>query len=228
MTACPLPARLRPKRKPRRQALRLAAPANLFLITANKDRHDAPVRRNAVLWIIPLGVAILATAVGLARASDTGLAYVIRGDTSIGGVHLGRTTAPQAAVKFESGGARSLHRRPNSCLVSWPRIGLAIDFGTLGSDPTDPCHGGTAFVATVTSRSVWRTAVGLRVGDNAKRLRQLYPHAQLHLAEGAATGYWLVVRHTCAEVGGSADPGLLARVQRGHVTAFVGSVGICD
>jgi hypothetical protein len=147
--------------------------------------------------------------------------HVIHGDRDIGGIKLGRTTLPQAARLFD--GTRHIKREPNSCLVTWPRIGLTVDFGTIGTDPTKPCVGGTAFTVTVTNRLSWRTVVGLRVGDTAARVRALYPHA-VHVADG----YRLVTRTLCAEVGGGPYPALLARVRAGRVTAIVAQVGICD
>lgn len=172
----------------------------------------------------------LAAAVTLAGAAVAGKPpHVIQGDHSFGGVKLGRTTAPEAAGIFRGEGKRVVRRRPNSCLVSWPRIGLTVDFGTIGSDPANPCVRGAAFVATVTSRSAWRTAVGLRVGDGVPRLQRLYPRATLHRGSlGSDAGRWLITRRLCPTVGGAPYPALLARTQRGRVAALVARVGICD
>jgi hypothetical protein len=171
-----------------------------------------------------IAVAVLAAACGTARAAGPGT-FVIQGDRSIGGIVLGRTTAPRATRRFAGEGARRVHHRPNACVVTWRRIGLSVLFGTLGTDPTDPCTGGTAFVVTLTSRAHWRTSVGLRVGDGIARVQALYPRAP---RRSEPAGYWLVTRRACAEVGGGAYPALLARVRRGRVSALVATAGICD
>ncbi len=90
------------------------------------------------------------------------------------------------------------------------------------------CQDGVLVTATITSRSAWRTAVGLRVGDSVARLRRLYPRATLHPSSPPWTGYWLVTRRTCAEVGGFPYPGLLARARAGRVTALVAGTAPCD
>ena len=81
---------------------------------------------------------------------------------------------------------------------------------------------------TVTGRAAWRTAVGLRVGDTAARLRKLYPRARLRTGFAGDSGYWLVTRQVCAEVGGGAYPGLLARMRAGRVSALVARSSVCD
>jgi hypothetical protein len=149
--------------------------------------------------------------------------HVVHGDLNVGGVHLGRTTLPQATKLFAHDGAHRVRRKPNSCVVTWPRIGLTVNFGTIGTDPTNPCTGGTAFTVTVANRGAWRTVLGLRVGDGTARVHALYPRAP-HKPDG----FWLVTRRACAEVGGARFPGLLARVRAGKVSALVAQVGICD
>ena len=81
---------------------------------------------------------------------------------------------------------------------------------------------------TVTGRAAWRTAVGLRVGETAARLRSLYPRARLRTGFAGDSGYWLVTRQICAEVGAGSYPGLLARMQRGRVSALVARSSVCD
>lgn len=182
-------------------------------------------RRSSIRVAFAAGAAALTTAAATAAPP----VHVVQGDRSMGGVRLGRTTAPAAAILFADDGARRIRRRPNSCLVTWPRIGLTIDFGTIGTDPTNPCTGGTAFAVTITSRAAWRTAVGLAVGDPATRLQRLYPRASRRQdASGPWRGYWLVTRRLCPTVGGGTYPALLARTRDGRVTALVASAGICD
>ena len=169
-----------------------------------------------------MGVARVATVCLLAVVAVPSRPYVIRGDRAVGPIRIARTTASQAIVALP-GVAHRAARNGTSCRVAWPGLALTVDFALIGTDPRDPCAAGAAVVATAASRGAWRTAVGLRVGDTVARVRFLYPHARRH-----GSGYWLVPRRACAEVGGFAYPGLLARTQHGRVTALVSSTAICD
>ena len=150
---------------------------------------------------------------------------VIHGDRSLDGLVIARTTAPQATGRL---GAPSLHRAdpPYSCILSWKALGLRLEFIDL--DRRKPCTAGVLLSATVTGRRLWRTSLGLRVGDPAARVRALYPGAVLHSVDPGRAGYWLIVRHACAEVGGQAFPGLLARLRSGRVSALVLSASVCE
>ena len=105
------------------------------------------------------------------------------------------------------------------------RARLAVTFFTFEEKP---CARGVALIVTVTGRAAWRTAMGLRVGDTAARLRTLYPRARLRTGFAGDSGYWLVTRQVCAEVGGGAYPGLLARMRAGRVSALVARSSVCD
>ena len=161
-------------------------------------------------------------------ATAAGTPYVIQADRKVGPVKLASSNFPQVAAVLGNERTRVVRRAQSSCLVTWTRLGLTIDFGLIGSDLRDPCKAGGAFVVTVTNRRAWRTAVGLRVGDPVGRLQRLYPHASRKPDLDGRAGFWLVTRHVCREVGGGAYPGLFARVGAGRVTALVASVGICD
>jgi hypothetical protein len=82
-------------------------------------------------------------------------------------------------------------------------------------------------VLSVTNRPKWRTVLCLRVSDTVARLRSLYPRARLR-GTAPERGYWLVTRQICAEVGGGAYPGLLARIRNGRVSALVSRIAVCD
>ena len=165
--------------------------------------------------------ALLATAAAALAAAPVN---VIQGDRSAGGIRIARSTPADAKGLF---GAPSTSRvtTAQSCLQSWKGVRLAVTFFTFEGKP---CSRGVALIVTVQSRPAWRTALGLRVGDTAARLRSLYPKARLRTGFVGDTGYWLVTRKICAEVGGGSYPGLLARMQQGRVAALVARSSVCD
>ena len=150
--------------------------------------------------------------------------HVIHGDRSAGGTRIARSTPADVKQLF---GAPTTTRvtSARSCLQSWKGVRLAVTFFTFEDKP---CARGVALIVTVTGRAAWRTAVGLRVGDSAARLRTLYPRARLRTGFAENSGYWLVTRQVCAEVGGGAYPGLLARTTSGRVAALVARSSVCD
>ena len=166
-------------------------------------------------------VAVLAVAGAAVGATPV---HVIQGDRSAGGIRIGYSTPAQVKALF---GAPSTVRRPfaQSCVLSWKAAKLSVEFFTFEDKP---CDDGVALVVTVTGRPGWRTAFGLRVGDPAARLRKLYPRAPLKTGIPGDSGYWLVTRKVCAEVGGGSYPGLLARIRAGRVSAFVSRIAVCD
>jgi hypothetical protein len=164
--------------------------------------------------------ALLAVALVLAAPQP----HVIHGDRTAGGIRVARSTPADVKKLF---GAPSTSRvtSSRSCLQSWKGVRLAVTFFTFEDKP---CARGVALIVTVTGRAAWRTALGLRVGDPAARLRRLYLKARLRTGFAGDSGYWLVTRQVCAEVGGGAYPGLLARMKAGRVAALVARSSVCD
>jgi len=165
--------------------------------------------------------AVLAAALAFTAAPPE---HVIQGDRTAGGIRVARSTAAEVKKLF---GAPSTSRvtSAQSCLQSWKGARFAITFFTFEGKP---CTQGVALIVTVTGRAAWRTAVGLRVGDSGARLRSLYPLARLRRGFAGDSGYWLVTRRVCAEVGGGSYPDLLARMRNGRVSALVVRSSVCD
>jgi hypothetical protein len=166
-------------------------------------------------------LALLAAALAFTAAPPQ---HVIQGDRTAGGIRIARSTPAEVKQLF---GAPSTSRATSaqSCLQSWKRARLAVTFFTFEGKP---CTKGAALIVTVTGRAAWRTAVGLQVGDFAALLRRLYPRARLRSGFAGDSGYWLVTRQVCAEVGGGSYPGLLARMRNGRVSALVARSSVCD
>ena len=150
--------------------------------------------------------------------------HVIQGDRTAGGIRIARSTPADVKRLF---GAPTTSRvtSPRTCGQSWKDARLTVTFFTFEDKP---CVRGVALIVTVTGRTAWRTGLGLRVGDSAARLQTLYPKASLRTGFAGETGYWLVTRQVCAEVGGGDYPGLLARMRNGRVSALVARSSVCD
>lgn len=172
---------------------------------------------------------VLAAASAAASAdsvpAEAAAPYVIRGDSSVGGLRIARADVADARLRF---GAPSTSRRepPYTCVRSWKRIGLTVAFLDLAGG--NACRTGVVVRATITSRGAWRTGVGLRVGDSVARVKRLYRDASYHRDLGSWTGYWLVTRRTCELGGRQPYPGLLARVRNGRVSALVAGTTACE
>jgi hypothetical protein len=164
-------------------------------------------------------LAVLVLSATFAAAASAVAPFTIQADRKVGGLAVGSGTRAQAIARF---GAPSAQKAAgSSCDVTWKRLGLRISFLEFAGDP---CTTGGAVLLTITDRAHWRTALGLRVGDTAARVKALYPKAKLH----AGDGYWLVPRNSCKETGGQPYAGLLARMGSAKVTALVVTAGVCE
>lgn len=172
-----------------------------------------------------LAFVLLAAVVLVLPAHSASPPFVVQGDRAIGGLPISRGTLADARERFGSPTTVRSRASGVECNAAWNRIGLKLLFLDFSGRA---CGDGVLVTATITSRSTWRTAVGLRVGDSVARLGRLYPRARLHRAAAPWTGYWLITRRSCAEVGSIPYPGLLARVRDGRVTALVAGTAPCD
>jgi hypothetical protein len=143
--------------------------------------------------------------------------FTIHGDRAVGPVRVGSGVLAHAEAAY--GAPSAIRRRSQSCTARWPAPALSMSFLRFGGDP---CAAGV-LVRAVASKRPWRTNRGLSIGDSRARVRALYPNATAH-----RDGWWLVARHACAEVGGHAFPGLLARMGHRRVAAFVVTAGVCE
>jgi hypothetical protein len=174
------------------------------------------MKRRLLLVVVSLAIAAPAAAAPL---------FVIEGDKKVAGLSIGHALPAAARARF--GTPSAVHPNlPQACSIRWSGIGVSLVFLDLSTGK--PCKQGVLVTATITSRAAWRTVKGLRVGDSVARLRMLYPAATLHTGVPGQNGWWLITRHACAEVGGQAFPGLLARVNAGRVSAIVAGTTACE
>ena len=155
---------------------------------------------------------LLALAIALAVPS-----FTIRADQAVGPLRIGSATPAHAVAAY--GSPSALRRVGTTCTGRWPGASLSLGFLSFEANP---CASGIIVRAVATDRR-WRTNRGLRIGHSLARLRALYPRATAH-----RDGWWLVTRHACAEVGGQAFAGLLARTAHRRVAGFVVTAGVCD
>jgi hypothetical protein len=165
-------------------------------------------------------VRLALAAVSLALAAPP---YTIVADRNVGGLVVSTSGPVQARTLF--GAPTTTNATSTSCVQSWRGIGLTANFLNFEGRA---CTKGVLVIATMTSRAAWRTAVGLRVGDPVARVRSLYPRATFHPGSSSVSGWWLVTRRHCIEVGGDRFPGLLARIHAGKVAALVVTASICE
>jgi hypothetical protein len=164
---------------------------------------------------------VLAVVIAVPAAASTG--SVVQGDAQIGAFKTRTGLLKDARAAFGKP-LRVKKKDASSCLAVWSN-GVAATFLDLAQK--DPCGRGVFVQGTMIGRA-WRTAAGLRIGDPVARVARLHPHAKLHHGSGPTAGWWLVTRHAC-ELGGYAPfPGLLARVSRGRISAFVVQLGVCE
>jgi hypothetical protein len=107
-----------------------------------------------------------------ARGSETGPGVV----RAIGDFRPPRNPRLGAAIRAY-GPTTSRRGGGEICRVRWAGIGVRITFQNFGGVDSCEPSGGRAQKAVVDD-SRWRTAKGLRIGNEVTRLRRLYPDAQ--------------------------------------------------
>lgn len=170
-----------------------------------------------------LVIGLLAITVMLAiAASASGHVFTIRGDWKMGSFAVKRDGTLRGALDA-FGKPAGREREGIVCTVRWPRHGLRIHFYNLGGQ--NPCRPKFGFFSNARAKGPhWRTNRDLEIGDRQRRLRNLYPNARFHRAEGGwpagwPTGWWLKRRWSPFGTGGY-YPGLLAKMEDRRVAQF--------
>lgn len=163
-------------------------------------------------------IALGLTAAGTAFATRTIRANPPNhiGVTHLGDWNVGRDPGYPAAVSHLGSPTDVAHPDSPGCKAKWARLGLSIQFESFGGGAN--CSDGFAQKAKILgnhARESWRTNRGLRVGDSAAKLRQLYPNARKH-----GTTWWVVyLRHSPFGTGGPL-PIIKAHMHNHHVAKF--------
>jgi hypothetical protein len=110
--------------------------------------------------------------------------------------------------------------------VTWRRLGLRITFTTLGGfvhSSDNACNApGQVYVdvAFVTGKD-WRTFAGLRMGDPAAHLKELYPRARRVSSLDGRTGDIRILVPGDPRCAVPCEPRLAARLVNGRVVEFI-------
>jgi hypothetical protein len=182
----------------------------------------APTSRRAILAAAVLSAA--ATLAGAAPADARPFVIEARGSETgpgvvraIGDFRPARNPRLGAAIRAY-GQPTSRRGGGEICRVRWADLGVRITFQNFGGVDSCEPSGGRAQKAVVED-SRWRTAKGLRIGNEVTRLRRLYPDARrtrrgFRLVEGILP-FGRPVRYAV----------LGARVADGRVRAFTLFIG---
>lgn len=151
-----------------------------------------------------LSLAVLAAVPGASAAPS----FVIVRDVSIGGFARD-ATVKRALVVFGKPSARNAIY--DSCTLVWRPLGLTMKtYYSQGA--LDPCGPSGRHISTTATDQRWRTSAGLRIGDPARKISQLYPKAR----DQGKGEWWLTVR----PFAGIGFPGLSAKVKAGRVASL--------
>lgn len=185
---------------------------------------------------LPLAIALVLAAGPPAEAATLKTISVRSGVASSLGAWSIATTSTSAMARDQLGveDGQTLRPETNSCVRQWSFRGMRMEFRE--SRPGyRACVNGAGFAVSFTvfgqgGRANWRTGMRLQVGDNLKRLRDLYPAATFE------SGRWVLARFPSRSPWPAPAPArslrsgasVVARVQGGHVTTLAYSVVPAD
>jgi hypothetical protein len=131
-----------------------------------------------LIFLVALGAAPAAHAQSLtieARGNADGFGTV----RNVGGFKPVRDPRLRAAIAAYGTPSRRVGAGSEVCRVSWADIGAKVLFANFGG--VDACRPANGLIqGGRLSGPSWRTARGLRVGHDIRRLRALYPRAERH------------------------------------------------
>lgn len=172
----------------------------------NARKRNLRILGGAIALVV---VGVVAIRVVAAVTSDDPVerSFLIVRDESIGG--FPRDGTNQAAIELLG---TPTARIPgfNQCTLEWPARGIKMETSLTGANPCGP--EGKHLSTTVTDKR-WETDAGLRIGDPAGRIQELYPDAGPPNSDG-------IVEIFTRDFSGLPLPSLTANVVKGRVTAL--------
>lgn len=172
----------------------------------NRRSRNLRILGGAIALVV---VGIVAIRVAAAVTGDDPIerSYLIVRDESIGGFPRDGTT--QAAIEL-LGAPTARIAGFNQCTLEWPARGIKMESSLTAANPCGPK--GKHLSTTVTDKR-WETDAGLKVGDPAARIQELYPDAGVPTSDG-------IVELFTRDFSGLPLPSLTATVANGRITAF--------
>jgi len=169
-----------------------------------------PRKRNlrilgGALALVLVGIVAIRIVAALTSDDPIERSYLIVRDESIGGFPRDGTT--QAAIEL-LGVPTARLPSPNRCTLEWPARGIKMDVSFPGA--ANPCGPTGNHISTTVTDKRWTTDNGLKVGDPAARIQELYPEAGSPDSDG-------IVQLFTREAFGLPLPSLTARVAKGRV-----------
>jgi len=154
---------------------------------------------------------IVAIRVVAAVTSDDPIerSFLIVRDESIGGFPRDGTIG--AAVEVLGVPTARLPGGLNQCVLKWPSRGITMD--TLFPGAANPCGPKGNHLSTTVTDKRWTTDTGLRIGDPAARIRELYPDAGKPSSDG-------IVELFTRDFSGLPLPSLTAKIVKDRVVAL--------
>lgn len=193
---------------------------------------DRPVlsRRPGLVAVAALGLALGGIAASSVNAQTPAEKppHVLKASkdgfiTGLGPVRVNARNATLANAYRVFGRPSSSSGRGTIRRVSWKKAGVSIVAATLGGCRRKACRTDELYVATArVSGPRWQTAAGLKVGDPASRIAELYPDAEPP-SDGSGG---IAVQEAYFPYGdGGYAPTITAKVRAGVVSGFVVNVG---
>lgn len=156
-------------------------------------------------------VGIVAIRVVAAVTSDDPIerSFLIVRDESIGGFPRDGTIGD--AVELLGLPTARLPGGVNQCELRWPSRGITMD--TVFPGAANPCGPAGNHLSTTVTDKRWTTDAGLKIGDPAARIRELYPEAGKPSSDG-------IVELFTRDFSGLPLPSLTATVAKNRVVAL--------
>ncbi|MHB1242309.1 MAG: hypothetical protein ACYC1P_02725 [Gaiellaceae bacterium] len=159
--------------------------------------------------LVVVGIVAIRVVAAVTSEDPVERSFLIVRDESIGSFPRDGTIAD--AVELLGQPTARIPGGLNQCDLTWPSRGITMN--TVFPGAANPCGPKGNHLSTTVTDKRWETDEGLRVGDPAARIQELYPDAGPPNSDG-------VVELFTRDFSGLPLPSLTATVAKGRVTAF--------